>query len=197
MTPDQLRELATWHDERGQSCLYEHERRQHQNTAGFIRQCLQSHAHRCTSRTTGEMTMKFRKKPVVIEAYRLPSAGEDVPHSFYEWVDEVGFSQWESDRDEGLLIKTLEGVMRADPGDWIIKGVAGEFYPCKPDIFAATYEPVSDDAPAAPQAEPLDDDEISKLAWQQNLWTDGMIEFSFLSFARAVEQAHGIGGSDE
>ena len=52
-------------------------------------------------------------------------------------------------------------------------------------------------APAAPQAEPLDDDEISKLAWQQNLWTDGMIEFSFLSFARAVEQAHGIGGSDE
>ena len=97
--------------------------------------------------------MKFRKKPVVIEAYRLPSAGEDVPHSFYEWVDEVGFSQWESDHDEGLLIKTLEGVMRADPCDWIIKGVAGEFYPCKPDIFAATYEPVSDDAPSAPQAD--------------------------------------------
>lgn len=97
--------------------------------------------------------MKFRKKPVVIEAYQLPSAGEDVPHSFYEWVDEVGFSQWESDHDEGLLIKTLEGVMRADPCDWIIKGVAGEFYPCKPDIFAATYEPVSDDAPSAPQAD--------------------------------------------
>lgn len=106
--------------------------------------------------------MKFRKKSVVVEAYRLPSAGEDVPHSFYDWVDEVGFSQWESDRDEGLLIKTLEGVMRADPGDWIIKGVAGEFYPCKPDIFAATYEPAGADtasdrlaaAPVAPQVEP-------------------------------------------
>lgn len=39
-------------------------------------------------------------------------------------------------------IKTLEGVMTADKGDWIIKGVKGEFYPCKPDIFEATYEPV-------------------------------------------------------
>lgn len=41
-----------------------------------------------------------------------------------------------------LLIKTLEGEMMADPGDWIIKGIKGELYPCKPDIFAATYEPV-------------------------------------------------------
>jgi len=56
-------------------------------------------------------------------------------------------------------------------------------------------------APAVPQAEPkrepLSDDEISKLAWKQNIWTDGMIEFSFLAFARAVERAHGIGGSDD
>lgn len=42
-----------------------------------------------------------------------------------------------------LLIRTLEGVMEARDGDWIIKGVKGEFYPCKPDIFAATYEPCS------------------------------------------------------
>lgn len=42
----------------------------------------------------------------------------------------------------GLDIKTLEGTMRADVGDWIIQGVKGELYPCKPDIFAATYEPV-------------------------------------------------------
>ena len=41
-----------------------------------------------------------------------------------------------------LLIGTLEGTMAAAPGDWVIKGVAGEFYPCKPDIFEATYEPV-------------------------------------------------------
>jgi len=56
-------------------------------------------------------------------------------------------------------------------------------------------------APAAPQAEPkrepLSDDDINKIAWKQNLWTDGMIEFSFLAFAREVERAHGIGGSDE
>ena len=42
---------------------------------------------------------------------------------------------------DALLIATLEGIMRADPGDWIIRGVMGEIYPCKPDIFAATYEP--------------------------------------------------------
>lgn len=42
----------------------------------------------------------------------------------------------------GLVIRTLEGEMRADPGDWIIRGVQGEFYPCKPDIFAETYEAV-------------------------------------------------------
>jgi hypothetical protein len=41
-----------------------------------------------------------------------------------------------------LIISTLEGDLRASPGDWIIRGVKGEFYPCKPDIFAATYEPV-------------------------------------------------------
>jgi hypothetical protein len=56
-------------------------------------------------------------------------------------------------------------------------------------------------APAAPQAEPkrepLSDDDINKLAWKQNLWTDHMIEFSFLAFAREVERAHGIGDSDD
>jgi hypothetical protein len=60
---------------------------------------------------------KFRKKPVVIEA-----------------VQHLG--------NEPLFIETLEGKMRADPGDWIITGVKGERYPCKPDIFAVTYEPV-------------------------------------------------------
>lgn len=76
----------------------------------------------------------------MIDAYQLPAAGEDVPDSFHQWCDEVGFHDHESGRDETLLIQTLEGVMEARPGDWIIKGVAGEFYPCKPDIFEATYE---------------------------------------------------------
>lgn len=83
---------------------------------------------------------KFRKKPVVIEAYKLPLHDEPVPVTFDKWCEEVGFHEWESDRDAGITINTLEGVMRADPGDWIIKGVKGEFYPCKPDIFEATYE---------------------------------------------------------
>ena len=58
---------------------------------------------------------KFRKRPVVIEAIRLTERTE---------------------------VKTLEGVMVGNPGDWLITGVKGEQYPCKPDIFAATYEPV-------------------------------------------------------
>jgi hypothetical protein len=84
--------------------------------------------------------MKYRKKPVVIEAYQLPAVGADVPDSFADWCEQVGF-EFESGRDETLLIHTLEGTMTASPGDWIIKGVRGEFYPCKPDIFEATYEP--------------------------------------------------------
>lgn len=85
---------------------------------------------------------QFRKRPVVVEAYRLPLADEPVPESFHDWCAKHDFHQYDSDRDQGLSIHTLEGVMRADPGDWIIKGVGGEFYPCKPDIFALTYEEV-------------------------------------------------------
>jgi len=48
-----------------------------------------------------------------------------------------------------LSVRTREGVMRADPGDWIICGVAGEFYPCKPEIFEATYEPVEKETPSS------------------------------------------------
>lgn len=64
--------------------------------------------------------MKYRKKPVVIDAYQLPKAGEPVPDSWDEWCTEVNFLNWECDRDEGIAIPTPEGVMRADPGDWIM-----------------------------------------------------------------------------
>jgi hypothetical protein len=98
--------------------------------------------------------MKFRKKPVVIDAiqytpeiarYGWPeSARADCP-----WLDEkFDLDQMRnirgSDGSKYVTIKTLEGVMRADVGDWIIKGVKDEIYPCKPDIFEATYEPVSE-----------------------------------------------------
>jgi hypothetical protein len=83
---------------------------------------------------------RFRKKPVVIEAFQLPQRGDFDVTAFHEWADANGCTDWASGRDETLVISTLEGEMTAQPGDWIIRGVKGEFYPCKPDIFAATYE---------------------------------------------------------
>lgn len=78
--------------------------------------------------------MKFKKKPVVIEAMQFTGEnGLDIA-TFCKGIPLDTFG-------DSIIIPTLEGNHRADPGDWIIKGVKGEFYPCKPDIFAATYEP--------------------------------------------------------
>lgn len=80
------------------------------------------------------MMAKFRKKPIVIEAWQN-SLGNDVP----DWVmDAIVITD-----DGALLIRTLEGDMRASLNDWIIQGVSQEVYPCKPDIFDATYEAVN------------------------------------------------------
>lgn len=88
----------------------------------------------------------FRKKPVVIEAFRFTH--DPMPDWFmdslssndvriHDCYDGGGFMQ-----NKGTAhIKTLEGEMTANAGDWIIRGVKGEIYPCKPDIFAATYDP--------------------------------------------------------
>lgn len=84
--------------------------------------------------------MKYRKKPVVIEACQLPQRGDHSLDHFHMWAEEVGFTDFESGRDEVMIVNTLEGPLEAQPGDWIIRGIKGEFYPCKPDIFAATYE---------------------------------------------------------
>ena len=91
---------------------------------------------------------KFRKKPVEIEAMRVPDKewdGKAPPldwASLALWLSDPG-NKWRMAEDRAAVeIETLEGTIRADPGDWIIKGVKGEFYPCKPDIFAATYDPV-------------------------------------------------------
>jgi hypothetical protein len=81
------------------------------------------------------VTGRFRKKPVVIEAVQWTADNYD------EVGDFMGISSTCA-VDDCFIIPTLEGEMRASPGDWIIKGVQGEFYPCKPDIFAATYEAV-------------------------------------------------------
>lgn len=110
---------------------------------------------------------KFRKKPVVIDAVRVTAADfnghrgcdhskgctawdgspfSEVPDWLAKAIDDgncvphsrggTDYAQWD--------IPTLEGVMTAQPGDWIIQGVKGELYPCKPDIFEITYEPVAD-----------------------------------------------------
>lgn len=86
--------------------------------------------------------MKYRKKPVVIEAVHFDG-------SYKCFIEDI--EPFIGDRDicsnfvlDRFWIKTLEGTHTATAGDWIIKGVKGEFYPCKPDIFEATYEKVNE-----------------------------------------------------
>ena len=73
---------------------------------------------------------KYRKKPVEIDAAQWFSKGHCPVWAQYAVTE----------YDRGFTVKTLEGIMRGDPGDWIIKGVEGEIYPCKPSVFAATYD---------------------------------------------------------
>lgn len=100
--------------------------------------------------------MKYRKKPVVIEARQLIGTIEDLC-DVYKWVESLTQGSFDPYTDElpvsgvsidpatgFMLIATLEGVMTAKCGDYIIRGVQGEFYPCKPDIFEQTYEPVEE-----------------------------------------------------
>lgn len=90
---------------------------------------------------------RFRKKPVEIEATQFVRevGGRDNSAYLSNWCGgriRCGHHHGGTDHDVWMEIPTLEGNMHARPGDWIIKGVQGEFYPCKPDIFAATYEVV-------------------------------------------------------
>ena len=89
---------------------------------------------------------KYRKKPVLIEAIQLTS---DVAQFWrvYEFM-RSDVQEWD-DEPFRIRIRTLEGEMWATEGDWVIKGVQGEFYPCKPDIFAQTYESAARPAPEA------------------------------------------------
>ena len=83
------------------------------------------------------MIKKYKTKPVVIEAVKWTGSNVDEVREFMsdkKWMLNIG----------GLFIKTLEGDMRADEGDYIIKGLRGEFYPCKPDVFEKKYEEVED-----------------------------------------------------
>jgi len=94
------------------------------------------------------MIQKFKKLPVIVEAVQF-QADYKTAAEIIEWINkENGFdpksnlnpcaSYYYGD----LTIRTLEGDMHASKGDWIIKGISGEFYPCKPEIFKKTYEPI-------------------------------------------------------
>ena len=85
---------------------------------------------------------KYRKRPVEVDAMLWDGTIESQT-AITNWADGP-ITGW-FDGTNYLAIYTLEGEMRADVGDYIIKGVKGEFYPCKPDIFALTYEPVERD----------------------------------------------------
>jgi hypothetical protein len=86
--------------------------------------------------------MKYRKKPVVIEAIQYKGV-ESFPE-LAKFMDDEFLLVTFKPASEQLVIPTLEGDHIANVGDWIIKGVKGEFYPCKPDIFAETYEKVTE-----------------------------------------------------
>lgn len=93
--------------------------------------------------------MKFRKKPVEIEAIQWTGENriqicEFVGKDLHSVTPPHGFERENDVPDEAfrILIPTLEGLMTADRNDWIIKGVKGEFYPCKPEIFEMTYDPI-------------------------------------------------------
>ena len=98
--------------------------------------------------------LKFRKKPVVIEAFQMTRERGESNWDWPEWLHKA----WNGEHgipgtmfrvaagpDKGMLaIETLEGEHLVSWGDWIIQGVKGKMYPCKPDIFEATYEPVEE-----------------------------------------------------
>ena len=102
---------------------------------------------------------KFKKRPVVIEATQLEGTNADI-HAIYKWIERNTLGSFEpldviegrkpwpesgvtiDPRDGRMIIATLEGGHWVNLGDYIIKGVQGEFYPCKPDIFEQTYEAV-------------------------------------------------------
>lgn len=87
--------------------------------------------------------MKYRKKPVTIEAVKW--RGDNWPEVFKFINAPEGNMENYAQRPDGTLgIVTLEGTMTANVGDWVIRGVKGELYPCKPDIFEATYDAVHD-----------------------------------------------------
>ena len=92
---------------------------------------------------------KFRKKPVVIEAVQYTGSSSSTIFIYglinkidIETEEQANENIAECERSGGININALEGIMLVSKGDWVIKGVKGEYYPCKSDIFKATYEQI-------------------------------------------------------
>lgn len=91
--------------------------------------------------------MKFRKKPIEIEAVQMPTANGDFTRA-PEWAKDAMAKGVVSYTDKHLfVVKTLEGEMTGTPGDFLIQGIKGELYPCKREIFIASYDRVGSTAP--------------------------------------------------
>jgi hypothetical protein len=111
---------------------------------------------------------RWRKKPVVIDAVRflgivdgLPSLDVPLARDVPSWLTTALNDHSIEITPMGCLaVHSLEGVMSADKGDWIIRGVKGELYPCKPDIFEATYEPANEGEPIAADEQAYHDEHI-------------------------------------
>ena len=119
------------------------------------------------------MERAYRKKPVVVEAVQW--TGENHAE-MCEFIDPEVF---EIKPKEGLIIHTLEGNHHASPGDYIIKGVNGEFYPCKPDIFAKTYEP----ATLTPPNEPLTLEQLREMDGEP-VWVEDVKHWALIDIEK-------------
>ena len=103
--------------------------------------------------TTDTEPTRWRKKPVEIDAWRVAELNHAAGHDWHALPEPVRDAYEEGgwvfgalvDEERCISVPTLEGSLLARPDDWIIRGVQGEFYPCKSDIFEATYERVDDD----------------------------------------------------
>lgn len=82
---------------------------------------------------------RFRKKPVIVDAIQFTGSNVAEVAALLDWDYDEGTSD-----DETLIIETLNGDVTVSVGEWIVRGIAGEGYPCRADIFAATYDPVYD-----------------------------------------------------
>jgi len=91
--------------------------------------------------------MQYRKKPIIIDAIQFTGVNvqEINVQEIIEFTNDTAYLIIGIDGIPSMIIPTLEGDHKANVGDWIIKGIAGEFYPCKPDIFTETYEVIDNE----------------------------------------------------